>query len=73
MVGERSERWDSDFNEDTNLWWRFSYAIDRMIDLKPQAEGGLSNVMQEMKIQNSKQTRLGFYMETQNGKNHEER
>ena len=44
---ERSKRWDSDLNESTSLWWRFSYAIDRTIDFTPQAEGGMSNVMEE--------------------------
>ena len=63
LVGEKSMRWDSDLNESTSLWWRFFYAIDRTVDLT-QAEEGLSNVMQEMKIQHSKQTRLGFYVET---------
>ena len=31
----------SDLNESTSLWWRFSYAIDRAVDLTPQANGGV--------------------------------
>ena len=38
LVG-RDKSWDSDLNESTRLWWRFSYAIDRMVDLTLQVEG----------------------------------
>ena len=38
LVGEKSERWDSDLNESTNLRWRFFYAFDRIVDLTPRAE-----------------------------------
>ena len=36
VVGEKPKRWDSN-DESTSLWCRFSYAIDQMIDLTPQA------------------------------------
>ena len=46
--------------------------IERSISHHKQ-KGNLSNVMQDMKIQHRKQTRLEFYMKTQNGKNHREK
>ena len=33
LVGEKSEYWDSDLNESTNLLWRFSATSDQTVDL----------------------------------------
>jgi len=46
--------------------------IERSISHHKQ-KGGLSNVMQEMKIQYHKQTRLGFYWKPKMGKSRERR
>ena len=35
LIGEKSECWDLDLNENTSLRWRFSYTIDQTIDLTP--------------------------------------
>jgi len=54
LVGERSECWDSDFNENTSLWWR--YAIYRTVDLTLQAKGGPAKNDLKCKDSISKQT-----------------
>jgi len=42
LVGEKPECWDSALNKNTSLWWRFSYAINRMVDLTLQVKGKLA-------------------------------
>ena len=33
LIGEKSEYWDSDLNESTSLWWKFSTTSNQTVDL----------------------------------------
>jgi len=50
LVGEKSERWGSNFNESTNLWWRFFNGINRIVNLAPQMKEGLSKLGVKLKF-----------------------